>query len=147
MPLPPTPTSLKLLRGNPGKRPINHDEPQPESFAAEPPEFLNAEGIAEWNRLVPILMQMKVLTAADYGALANLCKAHSVMLEAFREVAANGLVLDSPQGVKPNPAVKIAHDAMETENRLMQQFGLTPASRSKVRVEKSGPANPWAEVG
>ena len=144
---PPTPTSLKLLRGNPGKRAINKDEPQPEPFDANPPAFLNDEALGEWRRLLPILQQMKVLTAADFGAFVNLCQAYSMKLEALRDIRERGQVVPSPQGEKANPSVKIYQDSMEAENRLQQQFGLTPASRGRVKVEPNKPGNPWAEVG
>ena len=48
----PTPTALKLLRGNPGKRPINVDEPQPrpvESPGASP--WLDETAAALWRTL------------------------------------------------------------------------------------------------
>ncbi len=46
----PTPTRLKLLGGNPGKRPLNLDEPQPEPTLPEPPAHLSDEAKAEWGR-------------------------------------------------------------------------------------------------
>ncbi len=46
----PTPTRLKLLRNNPGKRPLNPDEPQPEATLPEPPAHLSDEAKCEWQR-------------------------------------------------------------------------------------------------
>ena len=36
----PTPRNLKIVRGNPGKRPMGAREPQPEVNVPEPPDFL-----------------------------------------------------------------------------------------------------------
>ncbi len=60
----PKPTVLVLMEGNRGKRPINKREPKPDEFRHKPPEHLDAQAKKEWNRLVPILTRMKVLTEA-----------------------------------------------------------------------------------
>ena len=40
---PPKPTKLKLLAGNPGKRPLNENEPEPEAVAPSVPAHLDDE--------------------------------------------------------------------------------------------------------
>ena len=39
----PKPTALKVLEGNPGKRPLNENEPKPERKAPECPSWLEPE--------------------------------------------------------------------------------------------------------
>src|SRR4051812_32697332 len=54
----PTPAALKLIQGNPGKRPIRQ-EPQPErGDLPEPPEFLAEDAKAEWRRVAPELYRL-----------------------------------------------------------------------------------------
>jgi len=47
----PKPTAIKILEGNPGKRPLNLNEPKPLQIAPECPDWLLAEAKKEWNRL------------------------------------------------------------------------------------------------
>ena len=47
----PKPTALKVLEGNPGKRPLNLFEPTPEDKMPECPDWLEDEAKAEWDRL------------------------------------------------------------------------------------------------
>ena len=39
----PKPTALKVLEGNPGKRPLNENEPKPENKAPRCPSWLEQE--------------------------------------------------------------------------------------------------------
>ena len=49
----PVPTALKILRGNPGKRAINREEPAPGSLPSEPPEeLLDDVCRGEWARVI-----------------------------------------------------------------------------------------------
>ena len=62
----PTPTVLKMFRGNPGKRPINPDEPQPDRLeAACPPELTDEDACAEWHRTIVPAIRTGQITAAD----------------------------------------------------------------------------------
>jgi phage terminase small subunit len=48
----PTPTKLKILRGNPGKQRLNRAEPQFKiEPLSEPPKFLDKLAKQEWQRV------------------------------------------------------------------------------------------------
>ena len=78
---PPQPTSLRVLYGNPGKRPINGREPQPRTKRPQCPDYLDDAARQEWRRLVPILSRMRVLTEADGIALGSLCQQYAMLQE------------------------------------------------------------------
>ena len=48
---PPKPTALKLLHGNPGKRPISDREPKPPKGETTCPKHLDATAKTEWKRI------------------------------------------------------------------------------------------------
>jgi len=52
----PKPTRLKMLTGNPGKRPLNPNEPRPEATIPDAPAELSAGARAEWDRLAADLV-------------------------------------------------------------------------------------------
>ena len=64
----PKPTAMKLLEGNPGKRPLNVHEPIPPKGTVKCPAWLLPEAKKEWKRLAPALEAMGVLTMADQTA-------------------------------------------------------------------------------
>ena len=47
----PKPTALKVLEGNPGKRPLNELEPKPKKQAPSCPSWLEPEAKKEWRRM------------------------------------------------------------------------------------------------
>lgn len=134
------PTALKKLLGNPGKRKLNEKEPVVPKGVPELPRFLNGEGRAEWKRIVPILCNMGVLTVADGKALGAYCSAYAQLCKAEAAIEKYGLIcatLDQETGVaelKVNPAVRIKSDALRHMKSFLIEFGLTPASRSKLKI-------------
>src|SRR5436190_10759398 len=58
----PKPTRLKLLTGNPGKRPLKEDEPRPEPAVPECPPELSPLARQEWDRLTGELDALRMLT-------------------------------------------------------------------------------------
>ena len=69
----PKPTKLKLVTGNPGKRKLNDNEPQPAREIPSPPSHLTDWGKTAWGRMTVLLDGMGVLTVADTFALERLC--------------------------------------------------------------------------
>ena len=54
----PKPTALKVLEGNPGKRPMNMNEPVPPKGTVKCPAWLEPEAKKEWKRLASSLEAM-----------------------------------------------------------------------------------------
>lgn len=83
---------------------------------------------------------MRVLTEADRIALANLCQQYSTMLKAQRLLDKSGLLFKTKSGyVQQSPLVAIVSGCVDQINKLCREFGLTPASRSRVQTEIDSP--------
>jgi len=146
----PQPTALRVLRGNPGRRPLPPDEPQaPALDGADVPDFLSDDARAEWVRLVPLLTSCGVLTETDRSALGAYCTSYGQWKEATAQIKRFGMVLKTKEGRLPvvSPYVKIAHNALLQMRAFLVEFGMTPSSR--VRVHAKPPAKPqskWADA-
>ena len=140
----PQPTVLKMLRGNPGKRPLNDREPQPEPVtgAIEPPAWLDAAAVEKWQEVVPELQRLGLLTVVDVTALASYCWCFSEFRRADAWIKENGRVMtlrDDKGNVKYRqqaPEVGIANKMLESMRRYEQSFGLNPSARSGLTTEK-----------
>lgn len=148
----PKPTQQKILEGNPGGRALNRAEPEPPGpgadFDTPPPELADDPvAAAEWTRLAPMLRRCRQITEADRSALVALCLEWARYLDATRRVRRNGLVVVSPNGYPmPNPYLSIATKALVGCNKLWAELGLTPSSRSRVKMDgPPTPGDPFAE--
>lgn len=132
----PLPTAIKQLRGNPGKRAINKREPKPTGIPTCP-SHLNRDARAEWRRISAELVMLGLLTCVDRAALAAYCSAYARWAAAEKAVAKFGLVIKSPKSGFPiaNPYVGIANTALDLMRKFAVEFGLTPASRTRLQVE------------
>lgn len=130
---PPKPTAQHKLEGTfrPDRAPAHPFTP--ELGAPARPEWLDAEGRREWDRVVPVLVKAGVLAPVDGGRLADYCAAHALAVRASRKYQREGLMVRPEYGPKAtHPMIKIAREARAQANRLGIEFGLTPASRSRL---------------
>jgi P27 family predicted phage terminase small subunit len=144
----PIPTAIKKLKGNPGRRPLNEAEPQPQAGVPDCPEHLDEIARREWEQLIPILRGMKVLTTADYIALGNLCQAYSTQIKAQKQLARSGLLYKTRSGyVQQSPLLGIITAQTTIVNNLLREFGLTPSSRTRIAVvQEPEIQDVWAEL-
>lgn len=129
----PKPTRLKVLTGNPGRRPLNEDEPRPAPVIPECPPELGPVAKREWERLAGELGELQLLTTLDRAALAAYCNAYGLWIEAIEAIQKYGTMVKSPSGYPiQSPYVSIANRQAEIMMRIASEFGFTPASRSRI---------------
>lgn len=136
----PKPTALKVLEGNPGKRPLNKFEPKPENKAPKCPTWLEKEAKKEWRRMSKVLEGLGVLTEVDAAAFAGYCQAYARWKEAEEFLSKHGTIFKTPSGyIQQVPQVSIAQTYLKIMKDFCSEFGLTPSSRSRISVnEKLG---------
>ena len=137
----PTPTKLKILRGNPGCRRLNKNEPQPPADGILMPTHLGPVAAARWAELLPLLQGVKVMTRADVEALARYCDTYEWWLATRAKLRKDGdtyPILNDGGEVKyiaQRPEVSIAHKLSQQLRQLEQDFGLNPSARTSLNVE------------
>lgn len=115
------------------------------------PTDLSEAAAAEWKSILPELRQLGVLSRIDGKALAAYCHCFGRWMEAEAEVKKLGIIVEEPivrydreakeaeiigYRYKKNPAVTISETAMKIMKSFLVEFGMTPSSRSRVRIEK-----------
>jgi len=132
----PTPTKLKVLRGNPGRRPINTDEPEPKPISgSDPPAYLLASEKAWWEHHGPALERLGLLTEADEGKFALLCRllADADRYAKYLREVGDSYVIDTGM-VRPQPEATMLRDARKHIDHLWSEFGGSPAARTGLSV-------------
>jgi P27 family predicted phage terminase small subunit len=140
----PKPTVLKIARGNPGKRRLNEHEATPEVKVPPAPDELDEIAKKEWARMSTLLLQHGLLTELDRAAFAGYCVSWSQWTQAMEKVQQLGPIIKAPSGFPiQNPYLAVANHALKTMQGLLVEFGMTPASRSRVHAS-NGAASPDA---
>lgn len=154
----PKPTAVKVLAGNPGKRPLNASEPKPKESTARAPRGLGVEGARFWRRYVRGLAAIGVLTEADEPAAQLMSEHFEVAVRAATELRqpvavlkpdgspqtdkdgepvfsqADLVVVDRDGNVRKNPLLQVLRDHSAAFRGYAVEFGMTPAARSKLHL-------------
>ena len=135
----PTPTAIKELEGNPGKRPLNEQEPKPLKKAPPCPKWLEPEAKKEWRRLAKQMESIGILTDVDMAAFASYCQAYARWKEAEEFITQHGTIVKTPSGYwQQVPQVSIAQTYNKIMTKIATEFGLTPSSRSRIIAGDGG---------
>lgn len=133
----PTPTTLKILRGNPGRRRLNSEEPSSPLLKRMPPApgFLDDEGKRVWSAEGRRFIKAGLLTALDLTMFGTWCIWYSKRDIASRAVNQSGLVVKAGGVGNPyiSPYMSVISMCSKAMHQIEIEFGLSPASRTKVR--------------
>ena len=114
---PPKPTALRLLAGNPGRRPVNTLEPDAGSFDVAPPAELSDAAVTHWHRLAPMLKTSGVLKQSDRDLLFCYCETFAEWMTSVR-------------------AGKINVPMLTQVRQMLNEMGMTPAARTRIVIDK-----------
>lgn len=144
----PQPAALKIAKGERRPSRVNYDEPElPVARGTDPPEGLAGAGLREWLRIASQLVAAGVLKDADLPAMEDYCRRLTDLREIEAEIEEKRRIVGREEGKKePDFALLVtgwrAVDAAEKRllalqaqvNVLRREIGLTPSSRSAVKV-------------
>lgn len=137
----PKPLELIKLHGNPGKRPIPHDTPQPDKLfnIPEAPSHLDEIGKEVWEYLSPRLVKCGIMTEIDIYTLENCCVALAIARRAAKELKEASLVFacknddGSSKSVQKSPYLAVWRDALSEFDSNGAKLGLSPSDRVRLR--------------
>ena len=129
----PKPTHLKILEGNPGKRPLNKNEPKPKPVAPRMPTWLSNEAKQEWRKLAPELEKLGLLSVIDGISLAILCQETANYRVAVTDYK-KALFLGKGNQKRKHPALQVGRDAATLIKSFIGEFGLSPSARTRLDI-------------
>jgi P27 family predicted phage terminase small subunit len=114
---------------------INADEPKAVPGDPVPPPGLDKVGRAAFTAVVEDLRALGCLSRTDSAAIGVYAHTFSRWTAANADIAENGMFVDCDNGNRAmTPAVRVARDTGETLRRLLCEFGMTPAARSRLKA-------------
>ena len=141
------PKEIKKLQGTYRNFRENHEAPDPKKAnSLEPPEFLNELAKEEYRRKAALLDKLGIFREGDDVALAAYAEAYARWVDAVRRYNATGpLVKSKRDGGLParNPLCYVINASLEQMHKFLVEFGLTPVSRTRIKVDDKPKVNEW----
>lgn len=141
----PKPTEIKIQEGNRGRRPLDPLEPKTVALTVLPPapDHLGEVEAGLWEKFGAIVIEMKILTAANLAALEVLCEAEGKRMELEDDLRENGMfqTVTTTAGdlvERARPQLAECERISKRVVDMLREFGLTPASRPKVQMVPGG---------
>jgi P27 family predicted phage terminase small subunit len=136
------------FRKNPQRK--NKAEPLPKrGWPVKPPHIAECEiASPQWDGLCKTLDEMNILTVADQSLLALYCQTYAEWMKLQRHVKEHGCSIMNDKGnVSQSPEAVQVHRYADRLLKMMAELGLTPSSRSRIKVpEQSDDDDPFTEL-
>ena len=131
----PKATVLKLITGNPGRRPLNQKEAKPPAVIPDPPELMKGAALDEWKRVTPLLADVGLIAKLDRAIIAAYCMAWARWIDCERMLETTGLIVKAPNGYPMySPYLSASNKALDQVRQLSEQIGLSGSSRSRIKT-------------
>lgn len=132
------PTKFHVLNGTDRPCRRNKDEPQPDipDSLQRPPKHLSKSAKKEWKRMGTILHNAGLLSELDYSAFTKYCIAEGHIVDATNEMGNKFTVTGAKGTMIQNPLMAIINKSMDISRRFLIEYGMTPSSRTKIKVSK-----------
>ena len=134
--------ALKLLNGNPGKRPMGPPSEAPFiSAPLEKPVWLDEYASKEWDRLVSTLAP--ILSPASSGMVLIAADSFSEWMRAVALIEKEGetyttVNVHGQEFVRPRPEVVMRANARRSYFQALAELGASPVAHSRVHKLPSG---------
>jgi len=131
----PVPTHLKIVRGNPGRRPLNKNEPLPIGDLVDAPEWFSVSQKVGWAYAIENAPR-GLLKKLDRSVLTAWVVAEDLHRKATEQVEKFGIITKAPNTGLPiqSPYLPIVNKQAQIMLKAAEQMGFTPAARSRIQV-------------
>lgn len=156
---PPTPTHLRAIDGNPSKRSLATQEPEPKLVTAhEAPAYFDARSRELWDRIIVDLQKYVGATILDLPKLELLCLSYGRYRQAYdamfenKDGQATLVTTYTAHGrngkqIKTRPEYHQMLEEARLMHSLMAEFGMSPAGRARLKGVGQGDLfDPLAEL-
>lgn len=141
----PTPTALKLQRGETRPSRVNYEEPIPVQEPPKPPDDMTKEAKRVWRHILKV-MPPGVIVSADRDILRLYC---DVVADYMQHLPLSTVPVrqNSRGDWVVNPMHRVVRDEREQIRLLARELGLTPAARANLRMDAEAGGDILADLG
>lgn len=125
------PRALKIVEGNPGRRPIEEEVNFNRGIPTKPAE-LSPDASWLWDEIMQQMQGVGLLKPVDASSLEVVCETFARWREAVRMRRGDGMLSENSQGRVTAPWIGIEERAGKEFRAWCSEFGLTPAAEKNV---------------
>ena len=142
------PTYLRIINGNPGRRPLNQNEPQPQGNLHEPPAWLTDSQREGWVYAITH-SPPGLLKRLDRSVLTIWVIAEDCHRQAVQKVNEHGMLIKAPNTGQPiqSPYMAIQNKQANIMLKAIGALGFSPVSRSSISVAPDNGGNAFSRNG
>ena len=136
-------TIQRMREGNPGRKPINEDEPKPAPLLKipSPPSHLTLMAKRHWRDLAPLLIAFGHLTPMEKDAFAVYCQSWDMWRVSSLVLKKEGYLKKQQTKTGPyysiHPILVVRNRAADDMRKAFAEFGFTPADRVNLKLDFS----------
>lgn len=132
----PKPRALKIVEGNPSKRPI---EDEVNFTRGEPakPEDLSEDASWLWDQIIEQMRGVGLLKPLDAPSLEILCETYARWKEAAKMRKEKSILSNNSQGLVSAPWIGIEERAGKEFRAWCAEYGLTPAAERNLAPDEA----------
>ena len=132
----PTPRNLRIVKGSDRPSRMNDEEPVVPVSIPDPPDTLSQDEQNVFMEYARKLAKMRVMTEADVGALVIFSRCWIEAQDAHEKVRRLGAIVQAPKSksLMHNPYWTVRNKAEEKALKILTEFGMTPSSRTRVKI-------------
>ena len=113
-----------------GRKPLLKQDQNAVERVPAAPSWMSAHAKKEWKRIMPALVERRILTEADLSGVENYC----VSVGRVRQVE-----VEMARADQVDPALfRMQDKAIQSARQLAAEYGLTPFSRSRTPMRDDG---------
>lgn len=133
----PTPTYLKIVANNPGRRPLNTAEPQPQGDLKTAPLWLTEQQRENWAYAIAEAPP-GLLKRLDSALLTIWVIAEDLHRQASEKLAQTGMLVKAPHTGLPiqSPYMPIINKQASIMIKAAAELGFTPSSRTQISSDR-----------
>lgn len=138
------PDQIKILKGTFQSCRSNKQQPRPGKGKLTAPDFLKPIAAEEYERKAELLDRLGVFGEGDDVALAAYAEAYERWRDAIEQIKKEPMVIKTKnENFIQNPHIGIANKAAKIMHNFLTEFGLTPSSRQRIKVDKPTKSSEW----
>ena len=147
------PDKIKKLKGTDQPIRMSKNKGGYDSLAELPtlrPNPLNKQGKSIYRSTGNMLINQGLLNEVNFSLFVSYCIELGTYYELIEDVKEEGYTVEevtkSGSRTLPNPKRKMANDALDRARQLSSEFGLTPASESKISSPGRADEDPLSQL-